>query len=94
MFEEKTRKIDDRTLLDASVDRRGKTLPEYSPSMDMGGFVIIINAEKVQVGGAKEDQKIYYRHSGRPGGLKQETFRQLQAVHLFCLFPDACVDRK
>lgn len=56
--------------------------------MDMGGFVIIINAEKVQVGGAKEDQKIYYRHSGRPGGLKQETFRQLQAVHLSCLSPD------
>lgn len=48
--------------------------------MDMGGFVIIINAEKVEVGGAKDMQKMYYRHSGRPGSLKSENFKQLQAV--------------
>ena len=59
---------------------RGKTVPEYTPSMDMGGFVIVVNAEKVIVTGDKFNQKMYYRHTGRPGSLKQETFRNLQAV--------------
>jgi large subunit ribosomal protein L13 len=57
---------------------RGKTVSEYTPSMDMGGYVIVINAEKVQVGGDKENQKLYYRHTGRPGSLKTETFKHLQ----------------
>ena len=55
-------------------------MPEYTPSMDMGGFVIVVNAEKVIVTGDKFNQKMYYRHTGRPGSLKQETFRNLQAV--------------
>ena len=58
---------------------RGKHLPWFSPSMDMGGYVVVVNAEKVQVTGKKADQKMYYRHSGRPGGQKSETFQQLQA---------------
>lgn len=57
---------------------RGKTLAAYSPSMNMGGYVVVINADKVVVTGRKTDQKMYRRHSGRPGGLKEETFRQLQ----------------
>ncbi len=55
----------------------------YSPSMNMGAYVVVVNAEKIEVTGAKADQKMYRRHSGRPGGLKEETFRQLQKVLAF-----------
>lgn len=65
--------------------RRGKSVAEYTPSMDMGGFVIVINADKVKVTGNKESQKMYYRHSGRPGSLKSETFTELQAVWSYIL---------
>lgn len=58
---------------------RGKNKPEYTPHMDTGDFVIVINAEKVRVTGKKRTQKVYLRHSGRPGGMKSETFAQLQA---------------
>lgn len=58
---------------------RGKNKPTFTPHMDTGDFVIIINAEKVIVTGKKPAQKLYRRHSGRPGGMKVETFAQLQA---------------
>jgi len=58
---------------------RGKNKPSYTPHMDTGDFVIVINAEKVVVTGRKRDQKLYRRHSGRPGGMKTETFAKLQA---------------
>ncbi|KOR34507.1 MULTISPECIES: 50S ribosomal protein L13 [Planktothricoides] len=58
---------------------RGKNKPTYTPYMDTGDFVIVVNAEKVQVTGKKRDQKLYRRHSGRPGGMKVETFTKLQA---------------
>ena len=54
---------------------RGKLKPEYTPHIDMGDFVIVINAEKVKVTGKKETDKIYYRHTGFPGGLRQINFR-------------------
>jgi large subunit ribosomal protein L13 len=57
---------------------RGKKKPEYTPHLDTGDFVIIINAEKVAVTGKKRTQKLYRRHSGRPGGMKTETFAKLQ----------------
>lgn len=57
---------------------RGKNKPEYTPHMDTGDFVIVINAEKVAVTGKKRTQKLYRRHSGRPGGMKTETFAKLQ----------------
>lgn len=60
--------------------RRGKTVPTYSPSMDMGSYVVIVNAEKVTVSGNKFNNKMYRRHTGRPGSLKEETFKKLQAV--------------
>jgi large subunit ribosomal protein L13 len=60
--------------------RRGKTVPLYQPSMDAGSYVVVVNAEKVQVTGNKFNQKMYRRHTGRPGSLKEETFRKLQAV--------------
>lgn len=57
---------------------RGKNKAEFTPHMDTGDFVIVINAEKVVVTGRKPEQKLYRRHSGRPGGMKVETFNQLQ----------------
>lgn len=56
---------------------RGKNKPIYTPHLDTGDFVIVINAEKVAVTGKKSVQKIYRRHSGRPGGMKEETFDKL-----------------
>jgi large subunit ribosomal protein L13 len=58
---------------------RGKNKPNFTPSMDVGDFVVIINAEKIAVTGKKRTQKLYRRHSGRPGGMKEETFEKLQA---------------
>lgn len=58
---------------------RGKNKPTYTPHMDTGDFVVVINAEKVAVTGKKRTQKLYRRHSGRPGGMKTETFAKLQA---------------
>ncbi len=57
---------------------RGKNKPTFTPHIDTGDFVIVINAEKIQVTGKKSTQKIYRRHSGRPGGMKTETFAKLQ----------------
>ena len=58
---------------------RGNHKPMYSPSVDTGDHVIIINADKVILTGHKLDQKIYYHHSGYPGGLKKTKYRQLMA---------------
>jgi len=55
---------------------RGKGKPAYTPHIDTGDFVIVVNAEKVHVTGQKLDQKIYYRHSGYPGGLRERTLRE------------------
>lgn len=60
---------------------RGKHKPEYTPHVDTGDNVIIINAEKVAVTGNKAKGKVYYRHTGYPGGLKESTFDKLQARH-------------
>ncbi|NJO43625.1 MAG: 50S ribosomal protein L13 [Cyanobacteria bacterium RU_5_0] len=58
---------------------RGKNKPIYTPHLDAGDFVIVINAEKIEVTGKKRIQKTYRRHSGRPGGMKTESFTKLQA---------------
>jgi large subunit ribosomal protein L13 len=55
---------------------RGKTKPTYTPHVDTGDFVIVVNAEKIAVTGKKLDEKMYYRHSGYPGGLKERTLRE------------------
>jgi large subunit ribosomal protein L13 len=57
---------------------RGKNKPTFTPHIDTGDFVVVINAEKIQVTGKKSTQKLYRRHSGRPGGMKTETFAKLQ----------------
>lgn len=53
---------------------RGKHKPEYTPHVDTGDYIIVLNAEQIQVTGNKANDKVYYRHSGYPGGLKEETF--------------------
>ena len=58
---------------------RGKNKPTYTPNVDTGDHVIVINAAKVVLTGKKLDQKIYYRHSGYPGGLKETKYRDLLA---------------
>jgi large subunit ribosomal protein L13 len=55
---------------------RGKGKPQYTPHVDTGDFVIVVNAEKIHVTGNKLDQKRYYRHSGYPGGLRSRTLRE------------------
>jgi large subunit ribosomal protein L13 len=55
---------------------RGKDKPQYTPHTDTGDFVVVVNAEKVAVTGKKMDEKMYYRHSGYPGGLKERTLRE------------------
>ena len=55
---------------------RGKHKPTFAPHVDTGDFVVVVNADKVAVTGKKLDDKIYYRHSGYPGGLKQRTLRE------------------
>ena len=58
---------------------RGKNKPTYTPHVDCGDYVIVINAEKVEVTGKKRKEKIYKRHTGYPGGLRETTFEKLQA---------------
>ena len=60
---------------------KGKRKPQYTPHVDTGYFVIIINADKVRVTGNKAQSKEYYRHSGYPGGLKCETFAEAMQKH-------------
>ena len=55
---------------------RGKNKAAYTPHVDTGDFVVVVNAGKVHVTGQKLDQKIYYRHSGYPGGLRERTLRE------------------
>ena len=56
---------------------RGKRKPEYTPHIDTGDFVVVVNAEKITVTGDKLNQKRYYRHSGYPGGLKSRTLAEM-----------------
>ena len=58
---------------------RGKNKPIYTPNMDTGDYVIIVNSDKVRMTGRKLDQKIYYHHSGYAGGLKETKYRKLIA---------------
>jgi large subunit ribosomal protein L13 len=67
---------------------RGKHKPIFSPHLDCGDFVVVVNAEKVAVTSGKSKTKIYYRHSGYPGGIRAETFESLRDRR-----PEAIVER-
>lgn len=60
---------------------RGKNKPTYTPHVDTGDFVIIVNADKIKVTGTKAASKVYHRHSGFPGGMKSETLQEAMAKH-------------
>jgi len=60
---------------------RGKHKAEYTPHVDTGDYVVIINADKVHVSGNKEQDKVYHRHSGFPGGIKSVTLDKVRATH-------------
>ena len=60
---------------------RGKKKPSYTPHMDMGDFVVVINAEKVKVSGKKEEDKTYFRHSGYPGGITLVNLKRVRQDH-------------
>ena len=59
-----------------AITLRGKHKPQYTPHIDTGDFVVVVNAEKIAVTGQKLDQKLYHRHSGYPGGLRTRTLRE------------------
>ena len=67
---------------------RGKHKPTYAPHIDGGDFVVVVNAEKVAVTSGKSQSKIYYRHSGYPGGIKAESFESLRLRR-----PEAIIER-
>ena len=60
---------------------RGKNKPEFTPHMDMGDFVVVVNADKIVVTGKKEQQKLYRRHTGYPGGLREVPFERMMEKH-------------
>ena len=67
---------------------RGKHKPAYTPALDVGDYVIVINAERVAVTGKKREQKMYYSHSGYPGGLRTMAFKDLMAR-----YPERAVEK-
>ena len=70
-----------RVAVEAAKLLRGKHKPQYTPYLDCGDHVVIVNAAKAVLTGTKEGNKLYYHHSGYPGGLKETTYRELAAKH-------------
>jgi len=60
---------------------RGKHRPEYTPHVDTGDYIVVVNADKLRVTGKKAQQKKYYRHTGYPGGIRETSFAVLHAKH-------------
>ena len=60
---------------------KGKHKPQYTPHIDTGDFIVVINADKIRLSGTKASSKEYYRHSGYPGGLKVESFEEAMVKH-------------
>jgi len=66
-----------RLATEVALRLRGKHKPEYTPHVDTGDYIVVVNAEKVKVTGRKASDKMYYRHTGHPGGLKEANFTQM-----------------
>src|SRR5262249_13452451 len=81
-------KVLGRLATEIATILKGKHKPTYTPHLNCGDFVIVVNAAKVAVTRDRLDQKIYYRHSQYPGGLKQETLRQAMQRH-----PERVIER-
>ncbi len=74
-------KVLGRVATEIAKRLRGKHKAEYTPHVDTGDYIVVINADKVRVTGRKEKQKTYYSHSGFPGGIKSITLEKLRAQH-------------
>jgi large subunit ribosomal protein L13 len=74
-------KVLGRLATQIAMRLRGKHRPEYTPHIDTGDYVVVVNAAKLRVTGRKAERKIYYRHSGYPGGVYSTSFEKLQARH-------------
>ena len=73
-----TDKVLGRLAAEVARRLRGKHKPDYTPHVDTGDYIIVTNADKIRVTGTKAQDKIYYRHSGYPGGIYQRTFTEMQ----------------
>ena len=73
-----TDKVLGRLAAEVARRLRGKHKPEFTPHVDTGDYIIVTNADKIRVTGTKAQDKIYYRHSGYPGGIYQRTFTEMQ----------------
>ncbi len=73
-------KILGRLASQIAIRLRGKHKPEYTPHVDTGDYVVVINVDKLRVTGRKLERKIYYRHTGFPGGIRQTSLAKLQAA--------------
>ena len=74
-------KVLGRLASEIATRLKGKHKPEYTPHVDTGDYIVVVNAEKVRVTGKKRTDKTYYRHSGYPGGIKATSFRDQIALH-------------
>ncbi len=74
-------KVLGRLATEVATLLQGKHKPIFSPHLDTGDYVVVINAAKVKVTGKKEKQKMYYRHSGYPGGLKSTSLERMMQIH-------------
>ncbi|MBE8215950.1 MAG: 50S ribosomal protein L13 [Endozoicomonadaceae bacterium] len=70
-------KVLGRVATEIATRLKGKHKPEYTPHCDTGDYIVVINAEKIRVTGRKREDKLYYRHTGYPGGLKTISFQKL-----------------
>ena len=73
-----TDKVLGRVASEVARRLRGKHKPEFTPHVDTGDFIVVVNADKLRVTGAKFEDKKYYRHSGYPGGIYETNFRKMQ----------------
>jgi len=76
-----TNKVLGRLATEIARRLRGKHKPIYTPHVDTGDYIVVINADKIRVTGNKERQKIYYHHTGYPGGIKETAFFEMMAKH-------------
>ena len=76
-----TDKVVGRLAAEIALRLRGKDKPEYTPHVDTGDYIIVVNADKLALTGAKAEDKKYFRHSGYPGGVYETTFRKMQEKH-------------
>ena len=76
-----TDKVLGRIATEIANRLRGKHKPEYTPNIDTGDYVVVVNADKVRVTGNKVTDKIYFHHTGYPGGIKETSFAKLMETH-------------